>query len=59
MDGFTSDATACLQLITKQLKGEERTQAMFNLIQNMNMEQLQQISAEGFALIKQLPTNKE
>lgn len=58
-NGFTSDATACLQLITKQLKGEERMQAMFNLIQNMNMEQLQQISAEGFALIKQLPTNKE
>ncbi len=58
-NGFTSDATACLQLITKQLNGEEKMQAMFSLIQNMNMETLQQLSTEGFTFIKQLPTNEE
>lgn len=58
-NGFTSDATACLQLITKQLKGEERMQAMLNLIQNTNLETLQQLSTEGYELLKQLPNPKD
>ena len=58
-NGFTSDATACLQLITKQLNGEEYAQAMLTLIQNANMETLQQLTTEGYSLLKQLPNPKD
>ena len=58
-NGFTSDATACLQLITKQLNGQEHAEAMFDLVRRMNEDTLRQLTDEGFALIKQLPTKDE
>ena len=58
-NGFTSDATACLQLITKQLKIDEGMQAMFSLIKNASMESLLQMSTEGYTMIKQLPDSKD
>lgn len=58
-NGFTSDATACLQLITRQLNGQERADAMFDLIGRMNEDTLRQIADEGISFVKQLPTKDE
>lgn len=58
-NGFTSDATACLQLITKQLNGEEHVAALLSLVQNMSMEKLQEMTTEGYSFLKELPLKRE
>lgn len=52
--GISSDAAACLQLITQQLKSLETSKAMMKIIQNSNMEQLMQMSREGLSLAKEI-----
>ena len=51
--GIESDASACLQLVTQQLKAAEQSEAMLDFIKNSNMEQLMQLSKEGFTFMKQ------
>lgn len=49
--GIASDATACLQLITQQLKANETNQALLKLLQNSTVGQLQQMANEGLTEI--------
>ncbi len=51
--GVLSDATACLQLITQQLKGLEETELMMELIRNSSTKQLLQLSQEGLGFVKE------
>ena len=58
-NGFTSDATACLQLILKQLNAEDTTKAMLSYINGASIEQLKEISSEGMATLKEVITSKK
>lgn len=51
-NGIMNDATACLQLITQQLNGQEQAEAMLKLVNGASMEQLLEMSKEGFGLVK-------
>lgn len=53
-NGITSDATACLQLIIRQLNGLEQTEAMFSLMKNCSVEQLLELSQVGLVDLKAL-----
>ncbi len=53
-NGITSDATACLQLIVRQLDALDNSEKMLEMMQRFTMDELQTISNEGFALIKQV-----
>ena len=53
-NGITSDAAACLQLIIRQLDGIENSEKMLAMVSKFSIDELQQISTEGFTLIKEL-----
>ena len=54
LNGLENDATACLQLIVQQLNAQQYTRTFMDFIQKNNMDQLMQMSAEGFDAVKQL-----
>ena len=59
-NGITNDASACLQLIVQQLKGQENMEIMMKFVQNSSLDQLKKISDEGLTfakeeLVKKLP----
>ena len=58
-NGFTSDATACLQLITRQLSSQKHVEAMIDMFRNLDEDAARRIFNEGFTLAKQLPTKDE
>lgn len=47
-NGIASDAGACLQLISAQLRGIENMKLMQNALQGATIDQLMQLSKEGF-----------
>jgi len=51
-NGITNDASACLQLIVQQMKAQENGELMLKMIQNNSVEQLMQMSREGFTYAK-------
>lgn len=51
--GVLSDATACLQLITQQLKGLEETELMMDFVRRSSAQQLLQLSQEGLSFMKE------
>lgn len=51
-NGLESDATACLQLVVRQLKAEENAKNFQAMIRSMTEEQLQEISSMGVAYTK-------
>lgn len=51
-NGITSDASACLQLIVRQLDGQDSTEQMLDMVSRFSMEELQSISTMGFKAIK-------
>ena len=51
--GVSSDAAACLQLITQQLKAQEESELMLDLMRNTPRQQLLQLSQEGLSLMKE------
>lgn len=53
-NGITSDATACLQLIIRQLNGLEQTEAMFSLMKDLPVEQFLELSRTGLVDLKAL-----
>ncbi|MBP3501434.1 MAG: hypothetical protein J6J63_04390 [Oscillospiraceae bacterium] len=53
-NGIANDATACLQLVVQQLNSFENTATLLDFIQRSNMEQLMEVSREGFEAMKQL-----
>ena len=52
--GIASDASACLQLIVQQLNGLEQSQTLLRLVNQYSVEQLMEVSKEGFTEIKSL-----
>jgi len=57
-NGITSDASACLQLIVRQLDAIENSEKLLKMVSSIPMEELQRISGEGFSLIKDLSEKK-
>lgn len=57
--GITSDATACLQLIIRQLNGLEQTEALFSVMKNCSVEQLMEISRTGLVDLKAVIDKEE
>lgn len=51
-NGIISDATACLQLVVLQLQAQETNEQLLSLMKNMSLDQLNEISSEGFSFIK-------
>lgn len=52
-NGITSDASACLQLITRQLEAMEQGELMLQAASKFSLDELQQLSTMGFNLIKE------
>lgn len=53
-NGITSDAGACLQLITRQLDNIEQGELMLKAASKFSLEELQQMSNLGLATMKQI-----
>lgn len=52
-NGLANDATACLQLVVKQLKAEENGKAVMKLLNDLSTDQLVQQSTEGLVALKE------
>ena len=46
-NGIMSDASACLQLIQQQLKAQEESKIMMNLVKSLSPEQLIELATTG------------
>ena len=57
-NGLTNDATACLQLVVKQLNAIDQSEIVLNYISSSSLEQLNQLSAEGMEALKLLAKKK-
>ena len=49
--GISNDAAACLQLIVKQLNGEEKVEKLLDFISGQNVETLNKLSQEGISTL--------
>ena len=58
-NGITSDASACLQLIVRQLDSIETGEQMMQMIKKFSIDDLKQISDLGLADIKAAIDKKE
>ena len=58
-NGVVSDATACLQLIVRQLKAQEDNKVIMQFLQNTSLEQLQQVTSVGTKLMYQAKAEQE
>jgi len=52
-NGITSDASACLQLISAQLRGLENTKIMLQAMQHLSTDQLMQLTKEGYDTLRE------
>ena len=52
-NGITNDATACLQLVTQQLKAQEESELMLKLLRETPADQLLKLSNQGLSEIKE------
>jgi predicted CopG family antitoxin len=53
-NGISSDAGACVMLITRQLEAIENTEKMLEAASKFSLEELQQIANVGVPAVKQL-----
>lgn len=58
-NGISSDAAACMQLIIRQLDGQENTEKMIEMVSKFSMEELQHISTVGFKAIKEFTNHDD
>ncbi len=58
-NGISSDAAACLQLIIRQLDGQDNTEKMLGMVSRFSMEELQRISSMGFKAIKEFTSQED
>lgn len=58
-NGITSDASACIQLIIRQLQSQANAEAMLKLVQNLSMEKLMELSQEGLQYTKEAIKDKK
>ena len=54
-NGLANDATACLQLIVRQLKAQEEGKVMLSLVQQMGATQFMELCQEGYDFMKKVP----
>lgn len=59
LNGITNDASACLQLIVKQLKAEKEKMVFMKLFKEIPIDKLQMISAEGLTAMKEAAEKQE
>ena len=52
-NGITSDASACIQLISAQLRGLETSKVMLQAMQKCTPEQLMQLTQEGYEAMRE------
>lgn len=52
-NGITSDASACLQLISAQLRGLENGKIMLRAMQQLSADQLMQLTKEGYDTLRE------
>ena len=52
-NGITSDASACIQLVSAQLRALENSKAMLEAMRKLTPEQLMDISREGFDAMRE------
>lgn len=57
-NGITSDASACLQLITRQLDAMDQGELMLQAASKFSLEELRQLSDIGFSIIKETAGKK-
>lgn len=48
-NGLENDATACLQLVVRQLRSEENAKELTKLLHNLNEEQLMGLCSTGIS----------
>lgn len=53
-NGLSNDATACLQLIVQQLKAQEESRLMKQIMQRFSADQLLRLSKEGYDYYKEV-----
>ena len=53
-NGLSNDATACLQLIVQQLKAQEESRLMKQLMQRFSADQLLRLSNAGYDYYKEV-----
>jgi len=52
---ITSDATACLQLIAKQLQSQEASDKIMKVMKSLSIDELQALINQGMKEMKSLP----
>ncbi len=52
-NGIASDASACIQLISAQLRGMETTKSMLQLMGQCTPEQLMALTKEGYTALRE------
>lgn len=58
-NGIENDASACLQLIVLQLKAQKNSKAIFAMMQNFTLEQIQELSMDGTKALKEFADMNE
>ena len=58
-NGITSDSSACLQLIVRQLDSIDQGEMMMQMVSRFSVDELKQISNVGFDIIKTELEKKE
>lgn len=58
-NGITSDSSACLQLIVRQLDNIDQGELMMQIVSRFSVDELKQISNVGFDIIKTELDKKE
>lgn len=53
-NGLTNDATACLQLIVRQLNGAKAWEQIVNMVRSSTAEQVLELSNQGAYAMKEL-----
>ena len=58
-NGITSDASACLQLVKRQLDTIDHDDMMMKMVSKFSLEELQNISNMGLTVVKAFMDNQE
>lgn len=57
-NGITSDASACLQLIVRQLDSIDNGEKVMQMMSRFSIEEIEEISKDGIKFIKQTIDNQ-
>ena len=51
-NGISNDASACLQMVIRQLRAEKNSKVMLDVMRKFSPEELERFSAEGLRTLK-------